>query len=290
MIGVLRTTVQTLRQPRYAALSALMIVVALGCIGAGSWQIARFDEKVRANNALTANAHAAAAPAGTVLPLVGHGSPGADAVRYRTVSATGRYDPSAQGLVRLRTVNDQQGYFVLTPLRTADATLLVVRGFVPETGDGSPPTTIAAPPAGQITVRGRVQTADQRHDRSAGLPPAQLWSVNPGDQSARLGSPVYDGYVELLAGQPGAAGLTAIPPPDLSNPAGGAVEPQHFAYIIQWYLFAVLAVAAPVVMARAERREQEADERAADPAAASGLTEQQRRAAKLADRYGRPVH
>jgi cytochrome oxidase assembly protein ShyY1 len=287
---VLRTTVQTLRQPRYAALSALMIVVALACIGAGSWQIARFDEKVHANDALTANAHAAPVPVARVLPLVGRAGPSADAVRFRTVTVTGRYDGSGQGLVRLRTVDSHQGYYVLTPLRTADATLLVVRGFVPERADGSPPNTIAAPPSGPVTVRGRVQVADQRHDRTAGLPPGQLLSINPGDQAARLGGRFYAGYIELLAGQPGAAGLTPIPPPDLSNPAGGAVEPQHFAYVIQWYLFAALALAAPIVMARAERREQEETEPDRTHQPAAEPSEDERRAAKLADRYGRPVH
>ena len=97
-----------------------------------------------------------------------------------------------------------------------------------------------------------------------------------------------------------------------SNPAGGAVEPQHFAYIIQWYLFAILALAAPLAMARAERREAEV-ERAelglesgrtpsaspttpaspADGSAHERSTPQPsaaaERAAKLADRYGRPV-
>ncbi len=46
-----------------------------------------------------------------------------------------------------------------------------------------------------------------------------------------------------------------LPAPDLSNPAGGAVEPQHLAYVIQWYLFALLALAAPFLIARHEVRE-----------------------------------
>src|SRR6185436_4318639 len=65
-------------------------------------------------------------------------------------------------------------------------------------------------------------------------------SINASEQSSRLGEQVYDGYVELSAGQPGTSGLVAIPEPDLSNPAGGAAEPQHLAYVIQWYLFAAL--------------------------------------------------
>ena len=57
-----------------------------------------------------------------------------------------------------------------------------------------------------------------------------------------------------MSSQPGTAGLIQIPAPDLSNPAGGAIEPQHLAYVIQWFLFAALALAAPFVMARAETR------------------------------------
>jgi hypothetical protein len=74
--------------------------------------------------------------------------------------------------------------------------------------------------------------------------------------------------------------------PDLSNPAGGALEPQHFAYIVQWYLFAALALAAPFAMARAERRERRPAEEF-DAVPSPELTPEQARQAKLADRYGR---
>jgi hypothetical protein len=108
---------------------------------------------------------------------------------------------------------------------------------------------------------------------------------------------VFDGYAESLPRQPGTSGLTAIPAPDLSNPAGGAVEPQHLAYIIQWYLFALLALAAPIAIVRAETRhvdERDFDERDVDVRPAPVVepeprTAEQERAAKLADRYGRAV-
>jgi cytochrome oxidase assembly protein ShyY1 len=291
---VLRRTLATLRQPRYVALSVTMVVVALGCIAAGTWQIARFEQKVHENDALRANAHAPAAAVGRVLPLVGTAAPSADAVRFRAVSATGRFDASAQRFVRLRSVGGREGFYVLTPLRTPAAVLLVVRGFVAQQPDGDPPASVTAPPAGSVTVRGRAQTGESGADEPAGIPAGQLRTINPTDQAGRLGSPVYDGYLTLDAGAPGTRGLTAIPAPSLSNPAGGAVEPQHFAYIIQWYLFALLALAAPVVMARAEQRERRHDDEIGDTiAGVSGVvgvpeqSESERRAAKLADRYGR---
>jgi cytochrome oxidase assembly protein ShyY1 len=303
-----------------------MAVVALVCIAAGSWQVARFEQKVHENDDLRANAHRSAVPVGQLLPLVGSAaSPSQGEVEFRAVRATGIYDGAAQALVRNRTQDGENGFLLVTPFRTADAVLLVVRGFVAQLRSGDAPTP-PAPPSGSVTILARAQRAETRADQAAQLPPGQVESINPRDQAARLGAPVYNGYVQLEAHQPGTSGVQALPAPDLSNPAGGALEPQHFAYVIQWYLFAALAVAAPFVMARAELRQRRGEQRDYDqeptsvdfptePAAeASGelsgevsddpcagpsadsaqpavestpsLTEAERRAAKLADRYG----
>lgn len=272
--------VRSLREPRYAALSLLMLVVATVCVGAGTWQIARFLGKVDENDALRANAHARQAAVASVLPPVGRPAPSADAVRYRPVVATGHYDDAQTSYVRLRSVGGTDGDLVLTPLDTHNGVVLVVRGLRSTGGDGF----AAAPraPHGTVTVRARAETSEPNRDSPAQVRAGQLLSINAPAQAARLHSPVLDGYVELLPGQPGTAKLLAIPPPDLSNPAGGAVEPQHFAYIVQWYLFAVLALAAPFAMIRADRKQRETD--AAQP---GEQTDEQRRAAKLADRYGR---
>lgn len=273
-----------MRQPRYVALSAVMLLVAVICIGLGTWQISRLAGKHHANDELRGNDHAPVAAVADVLPVYGTApGPADNAVQFRRVTAQGTFEGSGQALVRQRNVGDDIGYLVLTPLRTTSATLLVVRGFVDAPSSASP-VRVGAPPTGTVTVTGRVQPAETRSDKAAQLPAGQVDTINPADQAGRLGSAVYDGYVELQAGQPGTSGLIAIPEPDLSNPAGGAVEPQHVAYIIQWYLFAILALAAPIVMARAEHRREvrELDDEA--PA-----TPEDARAARLADRYGRPV-
>jgi cytochrome oxidase assembly protein ShyY1 len=277
---VLRSALGILRQPRYAALSALMALVALVCVAAGTWQIVRFEGKVTANDDLRANAHAAAVPVATLLPLTTGRAPAKDDVELRTVTATGTYDRAHQVLVRDRSVDGHDGYLVLTPLTTDRATLLVVRGFVQERADGEP-LPAAPAPAGTVTVTARVVQGETKDE---GLSNGTVAAINPGQQAKRLGGPTYDGFAELLAKQPGTAGLTVMPNPDLSNPAGGAVEPQHFAYIIQWYLFALLALSAPFAMARAEGREQRAAGVSATP-----RTPAEERAARLADRYGRAV-
>ena len=276
---------QTLRQPRYVALSAVMLLVATICIGLGTWQISRLASKHRANNELRHNDHASVARVGDVLPIYGtRPPPRADDIQFRRVTVAGTYQASGQGLVRQRSVGDDVGYLVLTPLRTSTATVLVVRGFI-SSGGLTAGVTAPAPPSGPQTIAGRVMPAETASDKAAQLPAGQINSVNASEQSSRLGAQVYDGYVELSAGQPGTQGLVAIPEPDLSNPAGGAVELQHVAYVIQWFLFAALALAAPIVMARAERRRvsPELDDEAP-------ITPADAKAARLADRYGRPAH
>jgi cytochrome oxidase assembly protein ShyY1 len=269
-----------------------MLIVALVCIAAGTWQIARFDQKVRENDALRRNAALPVAPVDRVLRKVGAPAPARYSLEFRPVRATGRYETAHQTLVRNRTVGGVTGFLVLTPLRTSDATLLVVRGFAGPLVAGHPPVP-PAPPGGTVMITGRAAPGETRSDEFTSLANGQAESINPVDQAGRLGGPVYDGYVQLFAGQPGSGGLHGLPAPNLSNPAGGALEPQHFAYIIQWYLFAILALAAPFAMARAELRqqrkahpvEQSEHAEAAEPVEAS---DEQRRTAKLADRYGRP--
>src|SRR3954454_3848568 len=270
-----------------------MIVVALACVGAGTWQIARFEEKAHENDDLRANAHSATVPVGQLLPMVGHGAaPSRSRVEFRPVQISGVYDSEAQSLVRNRSVGDANGFLVVPPLRTPGGVLLVVRGFLPQSDSGDAPEVPPAP-AGPVTIKARAHGPESRHDLAGDLPDGQVESINPGDQARRLGTATFNGYAELDKGQPGAAGLVALPAPDLSNPAGGALEPQHFAYVIQWYLFAALAVAAPFAMARAETRQRSVRidfDTASDPDAdPEELAAEQRRAARLADRYGRPV-
>ena len=276
---------QTLRQPRYVALSAVMLLVATICIGLGTWQISRLASKHRANNELRHNDHASVARVGDVLPIYGlRPPPRADDIQFRRVTVAGTYEASGQGLVRQRSVGDDVGYLVLTPLRTSTATVLVVRGFI-SSGGLTAGVTAPAPPSGPQTIVGRVMPAETASDKAAQLPAGQINSINVSEQSCRLDAQVYNGYVELSAAQPGTQGLVAIPEPDLSNPAGGAGELQHLAYVIQWFLFAALALAAPIVMARAERRRisSELDDEAP-------ITPADAKAARLADRYGRPAH
>jgi cytochrome oxidase assembly protein ShyY1 len=127
----------------------------------------------------------------------------------------------------------------------------------------SPP--VPAPPAGTVTVTGRVFPSEPA-SAERGLPAGQVERL---DVPALTRSPAYGGYVELLGGD---TGLVPTDAPDLSNPAGGAFEGQHLAYVVQWFFFALLALAGPIALPMLDRR-----------AAAA-------QAAEESERPGQPAH
>ena len=249
----------TLRQPRYLGLFALTVVLAAICGLAGSWQVARFHQKHDTNQKLRLDDRDRPAEVTAVLGTATAQTSSGSAQKFRHVTATGTYLSADETLLRNQTVDGDVGYVVLTPLKTGTGVLLVARGFVAQTGAATTSPPVPASPAGTVTVTARLQPAGSKPDRFGRLPGRQVETVNVAEQAGRIGAPVWNGYAELLAGQPGTAGLTALPAPDLSNPAGGADEPQHAAYVVQWYLFGVLALCAPFVMAAAERRRDQAE-------------------------------
>jgi cytochrome oxidase assembly protein ShyY1 len=321
---VLRAVVWTLRQRRYTALAVAGLIVALISVGAGTFEIHRFREKRHDNGVLRANAHAAVAPLTTdLVPVTGDGKAPSDAaIRYRRVSATGRYVVAQQQYVGNQTQDGRQGFYVLTPLRSPAGTLLVVRGFVAATNDETRPARVPAPPTGAVRVTGWLAAAQTASDQFGRLGHGEIMSINPGQQAARLGTPVYQAYLTLTARQPGTARLATVPLPGLGNPSGGAAEWQLLSYVVQWYVFAVLALAMPFFVSRSEVREARRRYLGVDPGAAqlddlpprrvlaSGSTSsgaelvprgpaelaertqlaaQLERASRLADRYGRSL-
>lgn len=246
-----------LRERRYRALAGFMALIAVVCAGLGTFEIHRLEQKRHANGALRANARAAVRPLTTALvPLAGQGrAADGSTFRFRTVRVSGTYLRGNELYVDDQSQGGRQGFYALTPLRTADGTLLVARGFVAATASGTRPESVPPAPSGSVEVTGWLRPAQTADEQLGRLPRGEITSVNPGQQSRRLAQPVFDAYLTLAAGQPGTSGLDAVPRPDLSNPTGGAGELQLLSYVVQWYAFMLLALAAPFLFARAEARE-----------------------------------
>src|SRR4051812_18323105 len=103
----------------------------------GNWQLHRYQQRHATNQRIDAADKVAPAPLTAVLPPAGGaaGSAGAAPPADRAwtgVTATGEYDPDHVILIRSRTVDGKVGFEVVTPLRLADGTaVLVDRGWVP---------------------------------------------------------------------------------------------------------------------------------------------------------------
>ncbi len=216
---------------------ALVLVFASGFVALGIWQLHRNHEKQQKVRAARA-AYAATAP-----PLASTSAAGTRA------QASGSYDGAHEFLLRDQPRGDQVGNDVLTPLRLADGTAVIVdRGWVGSSASSPPP------PSEPVVVHGLVRTSRplsaQDSVRTVGgrtsLPRVDLDRIGAG-LPYRL-QPVW---IEAQAVSPadsalGAPQLPQPPPPDPVN---------HMQYALEWFGLALIPIVGwPIVLVRARRR------------------------------------
>ena len=199
-------------------------------VTAGQWQHRRMEQK----EALRTQFDAANAESPAALP-----ADTADwaAWRYRAVAADGTFDASRQMLIDNRIEEGRAGYHVVTPLLLADGrAVLVDRGWI-AAGETRAQLPVATPPAGNVTVHGRVNIptlnyVELTHDATMGV----VWqNLDPARVSSITGLKVLPIVVEQTG--PIGAGDKLVrnwPAPDFG------IE-RHRIYMVQWYLFAATA-------------------------------------------------
>ncbi len=212
------------------------LIVGLGLLAAsvmvvlGIWQL----EVYQSQGAAVARARAAQPPA----PLT-EVAPARSAVPDgygRSVSFTGRYDPSLQLLVPIA---ERPGSFrVLSGLRQGDGSVVpVVRGEVnsPE----APPV-----PAGAVDQVGILLPSEP--ERPGSYPAGQIGAIRLPALAQQWPGPLIAGFVTLSAGDASAQGLA----PSVVELPEGQGRLRNGAYALQWWVFAAFAVAMAVRMAR----------------------------------------
>ena len=232
--------------PKKIARHAFVLLVVVGCVVAGFWQVARLQE-VRAYNA-TVRRQIAGAPESSerVAPLGAHVE--STAVQFRRVTATGRYDERDEVVLEGRTRRDNPGNALLTPLVLTDGqTIVVNRGWV-RFGMDRPPVAGAAPPSGTVTVTGVLFPPDAMSAPA----PARVTVMTKDDLgriSGQLPSAELPVYLWLQSQSPRQAGRFPIPLglPSLS-------EGPHFSYAVQWFLFASVGLVGYPILLRREAR------------------------------------
>lgn len=140
------------RRPAPRAVAAALLLLTIGFVALGVWQVERRAWKHALIDAVETRAHTApaAAPGPTLWPTI---SASSDA--YRRITATGHFLQGRDTLVQAVT-DLGAGYWVMTAFDTGRFTLLVNRGFVPQ---GQRDTAIAAPSA-PVTVTGLLRVGE----------------------------------------------------------------------------------------------------------------------------------
>jgi surfeit locus 1 family protein len=208
-----------------------MIALVAVCVAAGNWQRARLEAKQALRERLDA---AAAAPAVELPRNVDDWS----GWRFRSVFATGVFDAKRQILIDNKVHAGIVGYAVVTPLALPDGrAVLVDRGFV-TAGPTRAAVPSVPPPAGEVTVRGRVNLPASGYfelGRVDATGPVRQ-HLDPGRFAAETGLPLLPIVIEATAPTGGDEGLARDrAPPDLGID-------KHRIYMWQWYSFAALAL------------------------------------------------
>ena len=227
-------------KPRWLGLFAVVLAVMVSFGLLGLWQLSVARDKGRAEQVRSA-------PTLPVADLAAVLSPHAPFPRDgngRRITATGRYDGSAQVLVTPRLLRGQRGYWVVTPLvlRSTGARIAVVRGFVTD------PTQAVAPTvAAEVTVSGTLtpgeSPAQDTSRADTALADGQMTNLDLSLLVNRWPGGLYNAFVFATAEQPDVTSAASpavqrVPPPALM---GGGLSWRNAAYALQWWVFALFA-------------------------------------------------
>jgi surfeit locus 1 family protein len=163
------------------------------------------------------------------------------ALDYRQVSARGVYDPANEIVLRNRSYGGELGVQLLTPLRLADGSaVLVNRGWVPIAASAPDKRAVYQPPAGEVTITG-VARKDQAAIPGPDNPPLQpgetrldAWfRIDTTRISQQTGYPLLPIFVEL---QPEPGAPETLPARSKTTDLGPG---SHLSYTVQWAGFGI---------------------------------------------------
>lgn len=238
-----------------AALLALLVVATLGFLALGVWQVQRLGWKQALIARVDARIHAAPVAAPGPSDWIGLTR---DNAEYRRVQVHGRFAPPRQVLVTA-TTDLGSGYWVLSPLRLADGTsVLVNRGFVP------PEQRHAIDvPAGDVQVVGLLRFTEPGGGfLRTNVPAEGRWYSR--DVQAIAASLVVQGPVApyFIDAQPVGGASGGWPRPGLTVVQ---FPNSHLSYALTWFALAAGSLGAAVILLRDDRRRRTAHPTSLEP-------------------------
>ena len=222
-----------LLRPGWIALALVVVAFTYLCFTVlAPWQLGKNTRTSRENQQIEYSLSTAPVPLKTMLPQQDSSAPNE---QWRRVTATGHYLPDVQVLARLRVVDGDQAFEVLTPFVVdGGPTVLVDRGYVrPEPGSHVP--EFPRPPQETVALTARLRDSepllkDKEPFSRDGV--QQVYSINTDQVSALTKVPLAGSYLQLVENQPGGLGLIGVPHLDAGP---------FLSYGIQWISFGILA-------------------------------------------------
>ncbi|MCG7360227.1 SURF1 family protein [Roseomonas sp. ACRSG] len=220
-----------------ALLGLLALLGIIGLVALGTWQVERRAWKLDLIARVDARIHARDWPRVT-----------AAADEYRRVQATGTFLYDQETLTQAATALGA-GFWVMTPLRMRDGTLLVNRGFVPA-GRRDRASRAAAERPGEVTVIGLLRVTEPKGGfLRSNDPAADRWHSRDVEAIA-----VARGLTDVA---PFFVDADATPNPG-GLPVGGltvvSFPNSHLVYALTWYALALMLAGAAAYVAREEWR------------------------------------
>lgn len=227
------------------------------------WQLDKSGDLDARNERLAESVEAEPAPLTEVLD-----GPGDFVEReWRLVTLEGQWQPESEALLRMRSIDGEQVFHVLTVFAAEDGQeILVNRGWVP-VGEDSTVPDYAAAPEGAVEITSRLRATEDGPSEPVpvgGMPAVRV--IDPAVLGDTLGHELTpEGFLQLSGDQPGS--LTSAPIP-------GIESGPYLSYGLQWLLFGALAPLALAYFAwaeiRARRRDAEEPPEVSQPADGEG--------------------
>lgn len=213
--------------------SAIALLLIAGCLWASQWQYHRGIDRHQRNNLIQAQ---------TTLPSVSVeiASQSPAAHEWREVIASGLFDPTQQILLRNRYFEGKYGFELLTAFTTTKGEKFWVdRGWVQAGATALDQPELPKLPTDEVEIRGRLRLDTSLPQGNFFALPATgtglISEANATSTNSKTGI-ASEFYLDLLNGS--SPELTPEVPAQLPELSDGP----HFAYALQWILFAGLVI------------------------------------------------
>lgn len=243
--------------PRWWAINIFVVTAIPFCLFMGSWQLSRFEDRASSHQEYQDLADQAvqqeAKPLAGLLPVDKETS-------GRSAEASGTYDTEHQFLSPGRTLDGDEGSYVITLLRTTDGTaapadadatdatdatddaditvLPVVRGWLAGEPD---PAAVPPPPEGEVTVSGALQSSETTGGKT-GLPEGQVDRISAASLVNLVPYDVHNAWITVVSPDQLQDPLKGVPPVAPKDSGLDMKAFQNLGYTAEWFVFAAFVM------------------------------------------------